>query len=98
MPKWAVLVTRLREAFGLRLEEACRFDHAYATDLRRTDTDPIRLHGSWCKNGRPREIPVTNDVQRRLLAEMKAFQDRERRIQANGQKPMIPDDRTWTPA
>ena len=91
--EWAVLVTELREAFGLRLAEACRFDHAYATAFLKADAGPIRLHGSWCKNGRPREIPVTNDIQRRLLAKVKAFQDRERRVQANGQKSMIPDDK-----
>jgi len=46
------LVTLLRAHFGLRTEEACKFSHAWATA---DGPDRIRLRGSWCKGGRPRD-------------------------------------------
>jgi integrase len=80
------LITRLRYQFGLRTAEACKFSHAYAT---KDNPDSISLKGSWCKGGRPREIPITNNEQRQLLAEIKAHQD------GHGEKSMIPKEQSF---
>ena len=58
------MALRLEAAFGLRREEAIKF--APARDDR---GDRIRLKGSTTKGGRPREVPVRNEAQRRLLDE-----------------------------
>lgn len=79
------LITQLRYEFGLRTAEACKFSHAFATK----EADNISLKGSWCKGGRPRTIPITNDTQRQLLADIKAFQD------GNGDKSMIPKEQSF---
>jgi site-specific recombinase XerC len=80
------LITRLRYQFGLRTAEACKFSHAYAT---KDSTDSISLKGSWCKGGRPREIPITNNEQRQLLTEIKAHQ------LTHGEKSMIPKEQSF---
>lgn len=59
---------RLQEAFGLRREEALKFKPEVA--LR--DDDCIKLQASWCKGGRARTVPVRNETQRSLLAEIKS--------------------------
>ena len=58
------MALRLQAAFGLRREEAIKF--APARDDR---GDRIRLKGATTKGGRPREVPVLTDGQRRLLDE-----------------------------
>lgn len=58
---------RLQEAFGLRREEALKFSPEIAA---RSGTE-INLKASWCKGGRARTIPIRNDDQRALLAEIK---------------------------
>jgi len=75
------LVTLLRAHFGLRTEEACKFSHAWATA---DGPDRIRLRGSWCKGGRPREIAVTTPEQRALVERIGAFQ------RGHGERSMIP--------
>jgi len=75
------LVNELKAEFGLREEEACKFQHKYAA----AESDAyIRLHGSWCKGGRPRVIEIVNNKQRMLLERVKAHQD------SHGEKSMIP--------
>ena len=59
---------RLQQAFGLRREEAIKFQPSYAVQ-----EDHIRLKAAWCKGGRARTVPITNDLQRRLLADVKAI-------------------------
>jgi len=59
---------RLQAAFGLRREEAIKFRPVYAIR-----EDHIALKASWTKGGRARTIPITNDEQRRLLAQAKAL-------------------------
>jgi hypothetical protein len=44
---------RLQAAFGLRREEAVKFQPSYADR-----GDRLALKASWCKGGRAREIPV----------------------------------------
>ncbi|HEX2652872.1 MAG TPA: phage integrase N-terminal domain-containing protein [Xanthobacteraceae bacterium] len=61
-----LLALRLQAAFGLRREEALKFQAAYADQ-----GDHIRLRGSWCKGGRPRTIPVLTPRQRALLREVR---------------------------
>ncbi len=52
----------LQKAFGLRREEALKFQPAYSIQ-----EDEILLKGSWCKGGRPRSVPIRNDYQRAVL-------------------------------
>jgi len=63
-----VLSIRLQAAFGLRREESIKFNPSYATQ-----DDHVRLKSSWTKGGRARTVPIRNDEQRELLAEVKAF-------------------------
>ncbi len=59
---------RLQAAFGLRREEAMKIKPGRADQ-----GDYIALAPSWCKGGRARVIPITNDRQRALLDEAKAL-------------------------
>ena len=86
LPEREKLITLLRSEFGLRTEEAIKFNHAYAT--KNGDTK-ISLKGSWCKGGRPREIPITSTKQSRLLSLVKAHQD------SHQDKSMIPHDKKF---
>lgn len=65
---YAVLSIRLQEAFGLRREEAIKFQPGYAIK-----DDHLQLKSSWCKGGRARIVPITNDEQRALLDEVREF-------------------------
>lgn len=80
------LITRLRYEFGLRTAEACKFSHAYAT---KDSQDSISLKGPWCKGGRPRTIPITNQSQRQLLSQIQAHQA------IFTEKSMIPKHQTF---
>jgi len=60
------LALRMQLAFGLRREEAIKFSPSYADRGSR-----IALKASTTKGGRPREIPVLKDGQRRLLDEVR---------------------------
>ena len=62
------MALRLQAAFGLRREEAVKF--APARDDR---GDRIRLKGPTTKGGRPREVPVLADAQRKLLDEARTL-------------------------
>jgi len=53
---------RLQAAFGLRREEAIKFQPGYADQ-----GDHIMLKGSWTKGGRERSIPMTTTEQREVL-------------------------------
>jgi hypothetical protein len=72
---------RLQEAFGLRREEAIKFQPSYADH-----GDHLRLKPSWCKGGRAREIPVRTADQRQLLDDCH---------QLAGSGSLIPADRTY---
>lgn len=52
----------LQKAFGLRREEALKFQPSYAIK-----EDHIQLKGSWCKGGQERVVPIRNDYQRDVL-------------------------------
>ena len=62
------LSLRLQAAFGLRREEAIKFRPRYAIQ-----DNHIRLKSNWCKGGRARTIPITNDDQRKVLADVEAY-------------------------
>jgi len=62
------LSIRLQAAFGLRREESIKFSPSYAIQ-----DDHIKLKSSWTKGGRARTVPIRNDEQRQLLAEIKAL-------------------------
>jgi hypothetical protein len=59
---------RLQAAFGLRREEAIKFQPAYADR-----GDRLVLKPSWCKGGRARAIPIRTAAQRQLLEECHAL-------------------------
>lgn len=59
---------RLQAAFGLRREEAIKFNPSYAIR-----GNHIALKASWTKGGRARTIPITNGYQHVLLREAKAL-------------------------
>ena len=58
------MALRLQAEFGLRREEAIKFAPSYADR-----GDHLAVKGSTAKGGRPREVPVLTDSQRRLLDE-----------------------------
>lgn len=60
----------LQKAFGLRREECLKFQPSFAMS---GNPDKIKLKASWCKGGRAREIPITNDYQREVLARAAAL-------------------------
>ncbi len=76
-----VMALRLEAAFGLRREEAIKF-----TPARDDRGDRIRLKGSTTKGGRPREVPILKDSQRKLL-------DEARKLAGSG--ALIPPDRNY---
>jgi site-specific recombinase XerC len=59
---------RLQAAFGLRREEAIKFNPSYAIR-----GNHIALKASWTKGGRARTIPITNGYQHVVLREAKAL-------------------------
>jgi len=59
---------RLQAAFGLRRQEAIKFQPNSAVQ-----DNHIKLKSSWTKGGRARTIPITDEDQRRLLEEVKAL-------------------------
>jgi len=72
---------RLAKEFGLRKEEAIKFNPVYADK-----GDHITLKGSWCKGGRPRVVPILTQRQRDLLDEIKKM------VGANS---LIPSDKKF---
>lgn len=59
----------LQETFGLRREEAMKFQPIFALSGQRiSDASFISLKPSWTKGGRARQIPITSEAQRAALA------------------------------
>ena len=58
----------LQRAFGLRREEAMKFQPSYADQK-----DHVRLKASWTKGGKPRTIPVRTEAQRDVLDRARAL-------------------------
>ena len=71
----------LQQAFGLRREEAIKFQPVFADR-----GDHIVLKPSWTKGGRTRAVPVRNEAQREVL-------DRARRLAGRGS--LIPSSRNY---
>ena len=71
----------LQPAFGLRREEAIKFNPSYADR-----GDRLVLKDTWTKGGKAREIPVRNEAQRELL-------DRVHRLAGRGS--LIPGHRNY---
>lgn len=74
----------LQQAFGLRREEALKFQPDYAMA---SIGNAIELKASWCKGGRARTIPITSDYQREVLTRAAAL--------AGKGGSMIPPDKTY---
>lgn len=75
------LSLELQRLFGLRREEAIKFNPSYADR-----GDRIVLKASWCKGGRERMVPVRHEAQRDLL-------DRVRRAAGTGS--LIPSEKRY---
>lgn len=71
----------LQQAFGLRREEAIKFQPSFADQ-----GDHITLKASWTKGGKPREIPVRTEAQRLVLS-------RAQQLAGNGS--LIPSSRNY---
>jgi site-specific recombinase XerC len=71
----------LQRAFGLRREEAIKFQPHFADQ-----GDHIALKSTWTKGGKPREIPIRNEAQREVL---------NRAHKLAGKQSLIPSDRTY---
>jgi hypothetical protein len=71
----------LQAAFGLRREEAMKFQPSFAMGQ-----DRIKLKGSWTKGGRYREIPITSAHQYKVL-------DLAQRVAGKGS--LIPSDKSY---
>lgn len=68
------LSVELQQHFGLRREEAMKFQIGYALfGHSPQNAEIIKIKPSWTKGGRYREIPITNDAQRALLARISDF-------------------------
>lgn len=74
----------LQALFGLRREEAIKLQPGLA--LQPDNPHAIKLKASWTKGGRAREVPITNDAQRDLLARIAALV---------GTGSLIPADKTY---
>lgn len=59
---------RLQAAFGLRREEAIKFQPGYADR-----GNHIALKGSWTKGGRERNVPITTPEQRTVLNDARSL-------------------------
>ena len=75
------LSLELERYFGMRKEESLKFRPSYADK-----GNYLLMQGSWCKGGRPREIPITTEKQRRILHDC-------HRIAGHGS--MIPEHKTY---
>jgi hypothetical protein len=71
----------LQRDFGLRREEATKFQPRYADQ-----GDHLRIKGSWTKGGRERVIPITTPEQRATL-------DKAHRLAGEGS--LIPAEKTY---
>lgn len=78
------LSLQLQQEFGLRREEAIKFQPEYADKV-----DRIELKSSWTKGGRAREIPVLNERQRSLLNRI------HEHCQKTGSKSLIPINKSY---
>lgn len=72
---------QLQEAFGLRREEAIKFNASYADRGHN-----LQLKGSWTKGGKPREIPIRTAEQRDLINRVKSL---------TGNGSLIPSNRNY---
>lgn len=77
------LSVELQQLFGLRAQEALKFRVKLADR-----GNYISLLGSWCKNGRPRNVDVKSEAQRELLRKIHEYADR------TGNKSLISQEKS----
>lgn len=77
----------LQKAFGLRREEATKFQPNFALGGYDPHNAPVlRIKPQWSKGGRYREIPITNEAQRKALANA---------LVLSSEDSLIPFERTY---
>ena len=69
---WTRYALRLQAAFGFRREEALKFRPKVAL-VEIEVGQVVQLKASWCKGGRPREVPIRTADQVALLQEVASF-------------------------
>lgn len=72
---------RSQEQFGMRREESIKVNFFQADK-----GSHLKMRGSWCKNGRPRDIPITTNEQRLLVNEYK---------EKYGNSSLIPPEKSY---
>lgn len=77
------LSLELQRAFGMRREEAIKFQPVFAMGA---GPDQIQLKASWCKGGRERVVPIRNKYQRDVL---------RRVAEIAGKGSLIPEGRQY---
>lgn len=65
---YCAMSLQLQAAFGLRREESLKIQPGWADR-----GGLLHLKASWCKGGRPRDIPIRTEEQRRLVDAAKAL-------------------------
>jgi len=65
---YTAMSLRLQAAFGLRREESIKLRPQWADR-----GDSLHLKASWTKGGRERDVPITTDEQRAVLADAQAL-------------------------
>ncbi len=75
---YCAMSLQLQAAFGLHREESLKLQPDYADR-----GDVLYLKASWCKGGRPRDIPIRTDEQRQLIDAAKALAQGGSLIPAN---------------
>jgi hypothetical protein len=78
---YTAMSLRLQAAFGLRREESIKIRPEWADR-----GNLLALKDTWTKGGRAREIPISNDEQRQVLAAAKSLA---------GRGSLIPADRSY---
>ena len=78
---WVRISLELQRAFGLRREEAIKFQPKFADR-----DDHLELKATWCKGGRSRTVPVRSESQREVLR-------RAHELAKGGS--LIPSDRSY---
>lgn len=68
LPKYLNLSVRLQQEFGLRREASSKFIYS-----KTYKENHIHLKSAWTKGGHERSIPIVNQRQRELLAEIKKY-------------------------
>lgn len=92
LSEFVFLSVCLQEQFGLRREEAMKFQIEYALQGYTAQSEKakfIAIKPSWAKGGRYREIPILTEKQKSLLKKIENF------VKENNLKSLIPNEKNY---